>query len=159
MNDARGEVQRLVVCILHVMLYIVRLDRSPKAANEDGTILKPHRDRRRATASSRVHIPTHQLAHAQHPRVRARHHAVESHIHTIVHACASRLRASRTMSRRLVARRRRRHLRVLDSEPNATTTGAREEPERSTPPPMPVHTDAACSGGMTRVHRSHASHL
>ena len=49
--------------------------------------------------------------------------------------------------------------RVLDSEPNATTTGAHEEPERSTPPPMPANTDAACSGGMTRVRRSRASHL
>ena len=48
--------------------------------------------------------------------------------------------------------------RVLDSEPNATTTGARDKPERSTPPPMPVHTDATCSGGMTRVRRSRASH-
>ena len=33
-----------------------------------------------AAASSRVHIPTHQLAHARHPRVCARHHAVESRI-------------------------------------------------------------------------------
>jgi len=51
-----------------------------------------------------------------------------------------------------------RHLRVLDSEPNAAT-GARDKPERSPPPPMPVHGDAACSGGMTRVRRSRASHL
>ena len=48
--------------------------------------------------------------------------------------------------------------RVLDSEPNAAT-GARDKPERSPPPPMPVHGDAACSGGMTRVRRSRASHL
>ena len=48
--------------------------------------------------------------------------------------------------------------RVLDSEPNAAT-GARDKPERSTMPPMPVHTNATCSGGMTRVRRSHASHL
>ncbi len=48
---------------------------------------------------------------------------------------------------------------VLDSEPNATTTGARDKPERSTPPPMPANTDTTCSGGMTRGHRSRASHL
>ena len=33
-----------------------------------------------ATASSRVHIPTHQLARARHPRVCARYHAVKSRI-------------------------------------------------------------------------------
>ena len=48
--------------------------------------------------------------------------------------------------------------RVLNSEPNAAT-GARDKPERSMTPPMPVHTDAACSGDITRVRRSLASHL
>ena len=36
---------------------------------------------------------------ARHPRVRADHHAVESHVHTVVHACASRLRALRKTTR------------------------------------------------------------
>ena len=49
--------------------------------------------------------------------------------------------------------------RVLDSEPNATTTGARDKPERSMTPPMPENTDTACSDGMTRMRRSRASHL